>query len=84
MDVRSAITRWAGSGATRNARASLDEWNRAQEEVAALLMRLDHPERAADPPPPAPAPRPDRREPVAPGGPPAHLNGDDRPFRSAS
>lgn len=53
MDVRSAITRWAGSGATRNARASLDEWNRAQEEVAALLMRLDRPERGQ-----TPAPRP--------------------------
>jgi hypothetical protein len=44
MDVRDAITRWAGAGATRNARASLDEWNRAQDEVAALLMRLGHPQ----------------------------------------
>ena len=53
MEMRAAITRWAGSGATRNARASLDEWNRAQEEVAALLMRLDRPERGQ-----TPAPRP--------------------------
>jgi hypothetical protein len=44
MDVRDAITRWAGAGATRNARASLDEWNRAQDEVAVLLMRLGHPQ----------------------------------------
>jgi hypothetical protein len=44
MDVRSAITRWAGAGAATNARASLDEWNRAQEEVSALLMRLDDPD----------------------------------------
>ncbi len=51
MDVRSAITRWAGSGATRNARASLEEWNRAQEEVATLLMRLDHPATGQTPTP---------------------------------
>jgi hypothetical protein len=44
MGVRDAITRWAGVGAARNARASLDEWNRAQDEVAALLTRLDHPD----------------------------------------
>jgi hypothetical protein len=42
MDVRDAISRWVGAGAVRNARASLDEWNRAQDEVAALLVRLDH------------------------------------------
>lgn len=42
MDVRATITGWTGTGATRNARASLDEWNRAQEAVAALIRRLDH------------------------------------------
>jgi hypothetical protein len=51
MDVRDAITRWAGAGATRNARASLDEWNRAQDEVAALLTRLDHPDGGRSPEP---------------------------------
>ena len=51
MDVRDAITRWAGAGATRNARASLDEWNRAQDEVAALLVRLDLPDGGQSPEP---------------------------------
>ena len=59
MDVRAAITRWAGTGATRNARASLDEWNRAQEEVSALLVRLEGPEgRRATPPAVPRGPRP--------------------------
>ncbi len=41
MDIRTAITSWAGAGAAENARRSLDEWTRAQDEVAALLARLD-------------------------------------------
>lgn len=41
MDIRTAITMWSGTGARENARRSLDEWNRAQDEVAALLRRLD-------------------------------------------
>jgi hypothetical protein len=44
MGVRDAITQWAGAGAARNARASLDEWNRVQDEVVALLARLDNPD----------------------------------------
>jgi hypothetical protein len=51
MGVRDAMTRWAGAGAARNARASLDEWNRAQDEVAALLTRLDHPDGGRSPEP---------------------------------
>jgi hypothetical protein len=41
MDIRTAITSWAGAGAAENARRSLGEWTRAQDEVAALLDRLD-------------------------------------------
>ena len=42
MDLRTAITSWAGAGAAENARRSLDEWTRAQDEVSALLARLEH------------------------------------------
>lgn len=77
MDVRAAIsglgiTGWAGAGATENARASLDEWNRAQEAVAALLARLDHhPARRLGGAPPAAGrhavtPRPVGRQAVGP------------------
>jgi hypothetical protein len=50
MDIRTAITSWAGAGAAENARRSLTEWTRAQDEVAALLDRLDRLDRrdAAD------------------------------------
>jgi hypothetical protein len=41
MDLRTAISTWAGAGAAENARRSLDEWSRAQDEVAALLDRLE-------------------------------------------
>ena len=41
MELRTAITAWAGAGAAENARRSLDEWTRAQDEVSALLARLD-------------------------------------------
>ena len=40
MDIRTVITTWAGTGAAENARRSLDEWTRAQDEVASLLARL--------------------------------------------
>jgi len=40
MDIRTVITTWAGTGAADNARRSLDEWTRAQDEVASLLARL--------------------------------------------
>ncbi|HET8619243.1 MAG TPA: hypothetical protein VFM27_09805 [Acidimicrobiales bacterium] len=47
MDLRTALQSWTarsftGAGATRNARRSLDEWSRAQDEVTALLERLGH------------------------------------------
>ena len=41
MDLRTALTTWTGVGAASNARRSLDEWARAQDEVAALLARLE-------------------------------------------
>lgn len=41
MNFRTAITTWAGAGAAENARRSLDEWSRAQDEVSALLLRLE-------------------------------------------
>ena len=53
MDLRTAFTAWAGVGAAENARRSLDEWDRAQEEVSALLERLGQP----DTPLPAALPR---------------------------
>lgn len=40
MNLRTAITTWAGAGAAENARRSLDEWSRAQDEVSAMLNRL--------------------------------------------
>lgn len=48
MNFRTAITTWAGAGAAENARRSLDEWSRAQDEVSAMLNRLaDRPETPA-------------------------------------
>jgi hypothetical protein len=41
MELPPAITTWTGVGAATNARRSLDEWTRAQDEVAALLARLE-------------------------------------------
>jgi hypothetical protein len=41
MNFRTAITTWAGAGAAENARRSLDEWSRAQDEVSASLLRLE-------------------------------------------
>jgi hypothetical protein len=41
MDLRTTITAWTGVGAASNARRSLDERTRAQDEVAALLARLE-------------------------------------------
>jgi hypothetical protein len=41
MELPPAITAWTGAGAATNARRSLDEWTRAQDEVAALLVRLE-------------------------------------------
>jgi hypothetical protein len=41
MELPTAITTWTGVGAATNARRSLDEWTRAQDEVAALLARLE-------------------------------------------
>ncbi|HEY7070820.1 MAG TPA: hypothetical protein VH479_11935 [Acidimicrobiales bacterium] len=41
MELPAAITTWTGVGAATNARRSLDEWTRAQDEVAALLARLE-------------------------------------------
>jgi hypothetical protein len=51
MDLRTAISSWAGAGAAENARRSLDEWGRAQDEVSALLDRLggDDPSRTTTP-----------------------------------
>lgn len=46
MDFRTAITTWAGAGAAANARRSLDEWSRAQDEVSAMLARLEQPAQA--------------------------------------
>ncbi len=40
MNFRTAISTWAGAGAAENARRSLDEWSRAQDEVSAMLNRL--------------------------------------------
>jgi hypothetical protein len=57
MDVRTAITTWAGAGAAENARRSLDEWSRAQDEVSAMLTRLadrNGPRSAASPSPGGP------------------------------
>ena len=56
MDLRTALQSWTarsftGAGATTNARRSLDEWSRAQDEVTALLERL------GDASGPVPAPR---------------------------
>lgn len=48
MDIRAAITSWAGAGATQNARRLLDEWSRAQDEVSHLIARLDRLDRADD------------------------------------
>jgi hypothetical protein len=48
MDIRAAITSWAGAGATKNARHLLDEWSRAQDEVTHLIARLDRRDRADD------------------------------------
>ena len=41
MELPAAITTWTGAGAATNARRSLDERTRAQDEVAALLARLE-------------------------------------------
>ena len=41
MELPAAITTWTSVGAARNARRSLDEWTRAQDEVAELLARLE-------------------------------------------
>jgi hypothetical protein len=41
MELPAAITTWTSAGAATNARRSLDEWARAQDEVAALLARLE-------------------------------------------
>jgi hypothetical protein len=51
MSLRTALSSWSGAGAAENARRSLDEWTRAQDEVATLLDRLEHRDR-----PPTPAP----------------------------
>ncbi|HET6949961.1 MAG TPA: hypothetical protein VFI47_06290 [Acidimicrobiales bacterium] len=53
MNLRTAMSSWAGAGAAENARCSLEEWTRAQEEVTALLARLEregrpHPAAAVD------------------------------------
>jgi hypothetical protein len=47
MDLRSVLQSrtarsFTGAGATRNARRSLDDWSRAQDEVTALLERIEH------------------------------------------
>jgi hypothetical protein len=42
MDLRTAVLSLTGAGAVVNARRPLDEWSRAQDEVTALLDRLDH------------------------------------------
>ena len=42
MDLRTAVLSLTGAGAVVNARRPLDEWSRAQDEVSALLDRLDH------------------------------------------
>jgi hypothetical protein len=41
MSLRTALSSWAGAGAAENARRSLDEWTRAQDEVAARLARME-------------------------------------------
>jgi hypothetical protein len=41
MELPAAIRTWTSAGAATNARRSLDEWTRAQDEVAALLARLE-------------------------------------------
>ena len=41
MELPAAITTWTSVGAAKNARRSLDEWTRAQDEVAALVARLE-------------------------------------------
>lgn len=46
MDLRTALQAWTGTGAITNARRSLDEWSRAQDEVTALLDRLAPPSAA--------------------------------------
>ncbi len=55
MSLRTALSSWAGAGAAENARRSLDEWTRAQDEVAARLARM---ERGGRPPASTPAPAP--------------------------
>jgi len=54
MNFRTAITTWAGAGAAENARRSLDEWSRAQDEVSALLLRLEERAQARSAASPAP------------------------------
>jgi hypothetical protein len=49
MELPAAITTWTSAGAATNARRSLEEWTRAQDEVAALLARLEA-RRSAQPP----------------------------------
>jgi hypothetical protein len=49
MNFRTAISTWAGAGAAENARRSLDEWSRAQDEVSAMLNRLGHGTEAQSP-----------------------------------
>ena len=46
MDLRSAFASLGGPGAADNARRSLDQWARAQDEVAALLDRMAARDRA--------------------------------------
>ena len=46
MDLRSAFAARGGPGAADNARRSLDQWARAQDEVAALLDRMAARDRA--------------------------------------
>jgi hypothetical protein len=40
MDLRTVLAALSGAGATANARRSLDQWARAQDEVAARLDRM--------------------------------------------
>jgi hypothetical protein len=41
VDIRAALAELGNAGAARNARRSLDEWARAQVEVADLVDRLE-------------------------------------------
>jgi hypothetical protein len=60
MSFRTAVSALSARGAAENARRSLDEWDRAQAEVSALLERIGKRRRRSD------TPAPDTASPASP------------------